>query len=617
VQFSNAFPVPGCRSKKEKTLSHFVHRRDINFLLYEMLNLGSLLEAPLFAAHDRESLEAMLDSAQSIAERHFQPIAAALDANEPRFVDGRVEIMEEVGHALRAYAEAGFLAMGFDEEDGGLQLPMLFNVAVNGIFTSANLPVSNYAFLTAANARMLRAFGSLEQRRVFLPPMLEGRWFGTMCLSETQAGSSLADITTRAEPLDDGTYRIVGSKMWISGGDHELADNIVHMVLAKIPGGAPGVKGISLFLVPRHRVGADGERGAWNNIGLAGLNHKMGQRGMVNCLLNFSENGDSIGTLVGEPGKGLSYMFHMVNEARLAVGYSAAMCGLAGYLYSLDYARERLQGRQNKDPNTQQVPIIQHADIRRMLLAQKAVVEGAMALCGYCAYLVDLQKTAPDETVRAQAGSLLDLLTPVAKSWPSEHCLEANKHAIQVLGGYGYARDYPVERFYRDNRLNPIHEGTLGIQGLDLLGRKVRLDGGSALDLLSSKIAETVERAHACPGLQQEAGQLTAALETLRQATAAAVSCDDMKLGLANATLYLDAFGHVVIAWMWLWQGLTASTALAAGASSADERFYRGKLASCRYFFRYELPKVDATFALVGSLDDTCASFDPEDFATD
>jgi butyryl-CoA dehydrogenase len=343
----------------------------------------------------------------------------------------------------------------------------------------------------------------------------------------------------------------------------------------------------------------------------------MGQRGTVNCLLNFSENGDSVGTLIGEPGKGMAYMFHMMNEARLGVGYSAAMCGLGGYLYSLGYARERLQGRhpENKDPSSPQIRIIEHADVKRMLLAQKAAVEGAAALCGYCAYLVDLQKVASEDGARAEAGSLLDLLTPVAKSWPSEHCLEANKHAIQILGGYGYTRDYPVERFYRDNRLNPIHEGSFGIQGLDLLGRKVRLDGGTALDLLSTRIAETIDRACTCPELA-EAHQLRAALDALRMATTAAVSCNHANLGLANATLYLDAFGHVVIAWLWLWQGLAASKALAAGASSADESFYRGKLATCRYFFRYELPKVHAVFALVGSLDNTCSSFDPDDFTT-
>ncbi len=363
-------------------MSQFVQRRDIDFLLHEVFDLETLLSAPRYRAHDRESISAMLDSAETLARKHFLPIAALLDANEPKFVEGRVEIPPEARAALRAHAEAGFFALGFDEADGGLQAPTVAVLMAGGIFTCANLSLANYAFLTVANANMLRAFGTEDQRRRYLPPMLEGRWFGTMCLSEPQAGSSLADIATKAEPAPDGSYRLKGSKMWISGGDHELADNIVHMVLAKIPGGPPGVKGISLFLAPRYRVEADGSLGPWNNIALAGLNHKMGQRGTVNCLLNFSEGGDTIATLIGEPGKGLAYMFHMMNEARLGVGHAAAMCGLGGYLCSLDYARQRLQGRlpNNKDPSSPPVPIVEHADVKRMLLAQKAAVEGAMAL---------------------------------------------------------------------------------------------------------------------------------------------------------------------------------------------------------------------------------------------
>jgi alkylation response protein AidB-like acyl-CoA dehydrogenase len=593
-------------------MSQFVQRRDIDFLLHEVFDLKTLLDAPRYRAHDRESISAMLDSAEAVARKHFLPIAGLLDANEPKFVEGRVEIPSEARAALRAHAEAGFFALGFDEADGGLQAPTVAVLMASGIFTCANLSLANYAFLTAANANMLRAFGTEDQRRRYLPPMLEGRWFGTMCLSEPQAGSSLADIATKAEPLPDSFYRLKGSKMWISGGDHELADNIVHMVLAKIPGGPPGVKGISLFLAPRYRVEADGSLGSWNNIALAGLNHKMGQRGTVNCLLNFSEGGDTLATLIGEPGKGLAYMFHMMNEARLGVGHAAAMCGLGGYLSSLEYARQRLQGRlpNNKDPSSPPVPIIEHADVKRMLLAQKAAVEGAMALTGYCAYLVDLQKIADDAAERERLDALLGVLTPVAKSWPSEHCLEANKHAIQILGGYGYTRDFPVERFYRDNRLNPIHEGALGIQAIDLLGRKVRLDGGLGFDLLCAKIEDAVALGRLESELSAETAALQEALDKLRATTRAVLASNDLALGLANATIYLDAFGHVVIGWMWLWQATVATRALRARADGEERLFYMGKLAACRYFFGYELPKIDAAFALVGSLDDACLSFE-------
>jgi butyryl-CoA dehydrogenase len=595
-------------------MSQIVNRRDIDFLLYELLDFEALLAMPRYQNYDRETIGAILDMSQGIAEEKYLPLADVMDAHEPHFVDGKVEMIAGVDEALRAYAEAGLFAAGFDEEIGGLQLPWVVNMAVNGIFSCANVGIANYSFLTAANANMLNAFGDEEQKRLYLPPMLEGRWFGTMCLSEPQAGSSLSDIRTKAEPVGDGTYRLTGSKMWISGGDHELSENIVHMVLAKIPGGPPGVKGISLFLVPRYRVEGDGLRGAWNNVALAGLNHKMGHRGTVNCLLNFGEDGDCIGTLVGEPHKGLSYMFHMMNEARVAVGYGAVMSALGGYLYSLEYARTRPQGRhpQNKDPNSPQIPIIEHADVKRMLLAQKASVEGALSLIFYCAMLIDRQKVSGDSAERERLGLLLDILTPIAKSWPSEHCLEANKLAIQVLGGYGYTREYPVERLYRDNRLNHIHEGTYAIHGIDILGRKVRMQGGRALKLLVDEIDATIAAAGNDPDLRAESEDLRAARVALEEATASVLASDDLNLGLANATLYLDSFGHVVIAWMWLRQAMAAK---AAAGGDADRDFYAGKMAACRYFFRYELPKVHAQLGLVAALDDTCLTMLSEQFA--
>lgn len=598
-------------------MSLIVNRRDIDFLLFECLDAGAIFATERYGHIDRDMVESIFDTAQAIAEEQYLPLAATLDANEPQFADGKVEIMPEVGAALRAYAEAGFFAAGADSEVGGLQLPHVVTMAINGMFTAANLGVANYSFLTIANANLLATFGSEEQKARFLPPMLEGRWFGTMCLSEPQAGSSLSDIKTRAEPLDDGSYSVSGNKMWISGGDHEIAENIVHLVLARIPGAPPGVKGISLFIVPKYRVAADGRAGTRNGIALAGLNHKMGHRGTTNCLLNFGEEGASIGYLVGEANKGLSYMFHMMNEARIGVGHASVMSALAGYLYALDYARTRAQGRlpQAKSPSDPQVPIIEHADVKRMLMAQKAAVEGALALTGFCALLVDRQKASTDAADVEELGVLLDLLTPIAKSWPSEHCLEANKWAIQVLGGYGYTRDYPVERHYRDNRLNHIHEGTFGIQAIDLLGRKVRMDDGRALRLLLGRMAATVAEARASAGLAEEAAALEAAMAALGETTEAVVASTDLNRGLANATTYLDAFGHVVIAWLWLRQATTAASALAAGRG--ETAFYEGKIAACRYFFRYELPLVHARFALVRALDTTCLDLRPEHFTGD
>lgn len=598
-------------------MSMVVDRRELDFVLFELLDIERLQAHPHYASYDRDAMRQMLDTAQGIAETEFLPIAARVDADEPRFVDGGVVLPAGIDQALGAYARAGFFALPFKAELGGLQAPWVLHTAASGMFTCANTAVANYAFLTIAAANLLSAFGSEELKARFLPPMLEGRWFGTMCLSEPEAGSSLGDIRTTAMPGDDGLYRIRGSKMWISGGEQEISENIVHMVLAKIPGGPAGSKGISLFLVPKRRVRADGCIVEANNIALAGLNHKMGQRGTTNCLLNFGEAGETLGYLIGEPHCGLEYMFHMMNEARIGVGHASAMAALGGYLYASDYAKTRTQGRRidQKDPLAAPVPIIEHADIRRMLMAQKAAVEGAQALCLYCATLVDEQVMAEDAETAEWLAALLGLLTPVVKSWPSEHCLEANKWAIQVLGGYGYTRDYPLERLYRDNRLNHIHEGTFGIQGMDLVGRKVGADKGRTMRRFVDLARETVKAAGKIERLAEDAAILSEGLAVLSETTDTLLGCSDLAVRLANATLYLDAFGHVVVGWMWLRQAIVAAEAIAAGnGAEAGREFYEGKLTACRYFSRYELPLAITRLRLCSALDRTCLDAPPTMF---
>ncbi len=596
-------------------MSTIVNRRDLDFLMYETHKLEQLLETDRYGDYDRESIGAILDLSQSLAEDIFQPFAGHLDQNEPKYVDGKVEIIPEVKEALSAYKEAGLFASGYDYDMGGMQLPWVVHQVLSSMFVTANTSVSNYIFLTQGATNMLNTCGSDELKAKYMPNMVAGDWYGTMCLSEPQAGSSLADIRTKAEPQEDGSYKITGTKMWISGGDHEMTDNIVHMVLAKIPGGPAGVKGISLFLVPKHRVNDDGTIGEPNNIALAGLNHKMGHKGTTNCLLNFGESGDTIGYLVGGENQGLSNMFHMMNEARIAVGMAATVIGLGGYLYSLDYARNRPQGRHltNKDPESPMVMISEHADVKRMLMTQKAFVEGAQSLMLYSARLLDQQATAETEEEKTHATLLLELLTPICKSWPSEFCLEANKLAIQVLGGYGYTREYPVERYYRDNRLNHIHEGTHAVHGLDIMGRKVRMADGAALKALAKEITATIGEASANADLSGYCQGLGVAMQSVQSTLESVSKAKDPSLALANATIFLDAMGHVVIAWMWLKQAVAATKGQEQGKAS-DAAFYRGKLSACRFFFRYELPKALSKFELVASLDDTCFNLDAEDF---
>jgi butyryl-CoA dehydrogenase len=486
-----------------------------------------------------------------------------------------------------------------------MQLPQTVGQAAFAWFKAANVGTSSYPFLTMGNARLLLAHGSQEQKDTWVRPMLEGRWFGTMALSEPQAGSSLADITTRAEPQDDGTYRLTGNKMWISAGDHELTENIVHLVLAKIPGGPPGVKGISLFIVPKFLLTDDGSVGERNDVVLAGLNHKMGYRGTTNTLLNFGEGvhtpggrAGAVGYLVGEQHLGLSYMFHMMNEARIGVGMGATVLGYTGYLHALEYARTRTQGRpaSAKDPASPQVRLVDHPDVRRMLLAAKSYAQGGLALGLYCARLVDEERTAETQEERDRAHLLLDTLTPIAKAWPSQWGPVADDLAIQVHGGYGYTRDYPVEQFYRDNRLNPIHEGTNGIQALDLLGRKVTVQGGAGLALLAETVSATTARAAGTP-FADLAADVDAALARLTAVTATLWGTGDPALALANASAYLDAAGHTVVGWLWLEQ------ALATRDETSD--FHEGKRAAARWFQRWELPKVHTWLDLLESLDRT------------
>jgi butyryl-CoA dehydrogenase len=620
-------------------VSELLRSADLRFLLYEWLDVEALTARPRYADHSRETFDAALALSEQVATEQFAPLNKLLDQQEPALVDGVVVTPPQLAPALDAYRATGLLAATADAEVGGWQVPHVVAAACALWFQAASVGAAGYVFLTQANANLLLAHGSPEQVDTWVRPLLEGRYLGTMCLSEPQAGSSLADVTTVAESQDDGTYRIVGSKMWISGGDHELAENIVHLVLARTPGAPPGVKGISLFLVPKWLPGPEGAagaagsagsagsaggagaavaRGERNDVTVVGLNHKMGYRGTVNTVLAFGDgtatpggSPGAVGYLVGERHQGLAAMFHMMNEARIGVGAGAVALGYTGYLKSLRYARERAQGRPvaSRDPAAPPVPIVEHADVRRMLLAQKSYVEGGLALVLYCARLVDELKTAPDAAQRQRAGLLLDVLTPVAKSWPSQWCLQANDLAIQVHGGYGYTRDYDVEQHYRDNRLNPIHEGTAGIQALDLLGRKVVAGGGNGLQALAASVAASVARAEAvsAAGAHPVVGELAAVVSELMQrvvtVTGVVWAPGDPELALANASLYLEAAGHVVVGWMWLEQVLAAD-------GRAGE-LYDGKRAAAQYFARYELPRVVPSLELLAALDRTTLDLPP------
>jgi alkylation response protein AidB-like acyl-CoA dehydrogenase len=615
-------------------------RPTLDFLLYQWLKVDSLTERDRFSDHSRETFDAVMDTCERIAREKYAPFNRVIDVQEPHFDGEKVILPSCTQDAHDAYVGSGMLGAAQDYEMGGMQLPFTVESASNAFFGCASIGMGA-GMLTTGNASLLMVHGTAAQKEVFARQEFSGQWSGTMCLSEPQAGSSLSDVVTRAVPDGEDSaadplgprYRIKGNKMWISAGEHELTENIVHLVLAKIPGPdgklVPGTKGISLFVVPKKMVNEKGElTGERNDVALAGLNHKLGWRGTTNTLLNFGEGkypvtsvsggldgqgAGAVGYLVGQPGKGLQCMFHMMNGARIAVGIGATMLGMAGYYASLDYAKGRPQGRPisagGKDAAQPQVRIIEHADVKRMLLAQKSYCEGALALALYCARLVDEQHTGTPEAAD-EARLLLEVLTPIVKSWPSEWCLEANSLAIQVHGGYGYTRDFPVEQYWRDNRLNMIHEGTHGIQALDLLGRKVLMENGRGLALLAWRMNATAKRAQLVPALAPHAEALTQTLKRVIHATQAAWSTGVPGDALANAVPYMQAFGHTVLAWIWLDVALTAlqEDAMQSVASCA------GRVRATAYFYHYELPKVEAWLKVVENRDSTCADMPEEAF---
>ena len=574
--------------------TQFFSKRNLQFLLYEVFDTERLTKYEYFKDHAPETFDMVLDSAEQIATTMLKPLLTEMDRKEPQLVDGKIRIHEGMFPILKKFGEDGWINAGFDYEDGGQQIPSTVLNLAAFIFQAANYSSSVFPFLTSGAANLLRSFGSQELRDAFTPKMYAGEWQGTMALTEPDAGSSLSDITTSAELTDNaGVYRIKGQKIYISAGDHDGCENVIHLMLAKIKGGPTGAKGISLFAVPQKRISNLED----NDVITAGVYHKMGYKGAPIAHLMVGSNDNTLGYLVGEPHKGLSYMFQMMNEARIGVGMNAAAIGTAAFYASLEYAKERPQGRviSDKDHAKPQVQIIRHADVKRMLLFQKAVVEGSLSLLTQCAIYTDLAHVTEGEE-RENYHLLLDLLTPIAKTYPSEMCCLTTSAAVQILGGAGYTTDFPVEQFYREARIHPIHEGTTGIHGLDLLGRKIILKNGKSLMLLVAEIMKTIEEANQHETLKPYAATLTKYLGKTDAVTKHLLSLagKDLEIFLSDATLYLELFGILTIAWQWLVQAIKAEAALQAGAMGDDADFYQGKIHTLRYFYEYELVKIDS-----------------------
>lgn len=584
----------------------FYSQRNLRFLLYEVLHAESLTEYEYYSDHDRGTFDLTLETAAQIAREALFPHLEAMDQNPPEYVDGIVKVHPAVKPFLQACGERGWICAGSPYEREGQQLPIMLTSAVRFIFMAANYSASAFLILTSGAGRLIESFGTAELAETYLPKMYSGEWQGTMALTEPQAGSSLADVKTQAAPTENGYYLLKGQKIFISAADHDAVDNVIHLLLARIKDAPIGVKGISLFVVPKKRPRGDGSLEP-NDVNTLGVYHKLGYRASPIAQLSFGDDGDCRGYLVGEPHKGLSCMFKMMNESRIEVGVGAAAIASAAYYASLQYAKERRQGRKpgTKDPALPQVPIIEHADVRRMLLFQRAVVEGALGLILQCAKYADLEKVGEGE-VKEQATLLLDLLTPVAKSYPSEMGVVSVSQGLQILGGYGYCDEFPLQQHYRDIRIHPIHEGTTGIQALTLLGRNVRAEDGRAFQVFLEEVERAAAEARDIPELAPYAERLREALAALKRVTSSVLASAGNageEVFLADATLYLELFGIVAIGWQWLLQGIVIRRALAGKLSDAESGFYHGKWATLRYFFHYELPKTTHLARRLGETD--------------
>ncbi len=580
-------------------MADYMSMENLKFVLHEVLNVEQLCSLERYQDFDKESFDIVLDSLKDYADKVMYPVFREMGEQPAYYEDGKIIVHPVIGQIMRDSGKNGSIGSTFDYEDGGMQMPHTINTAVGHIAECANNHVTGYAGLTHGSASLIVEFGSKELKDTYVPMMMKGEWAGTMCLTEPQAGSSLSDISTSAIPREDGAYDIKGQKIFISGGDHEYCDNFIHLALGRVKGAPAGTKGISLFVVPKYRIAEGGLEP--NDVITAGDYQKMGQEGYCTTHLMFGENDNTRGWLVGEENKGLKYMFQMMNAARIDVGYTAASTATAAYYASLQYAKERPQGRRiasggNKNKDVEQTTIINHPDVRRMLLFQRAITEGAISLLAHASLYHDLS-IAGEESERERYHNLMEILTPIAKTYPAEKGRESINYAVQVLGGYGFCTEFLPQQYLRDIRIMSIYEGTTGIQSLDLLGRKIVMKNGEAMKQLTAEVITTIKAASQYTELKPYAEQLKDASKklesTLMHLLGFAMQGEHERY-VSDANIFMEMMGTVVIAWQWLKMAVVAKSALDSGDTVYDTNFYKQKIYTMRYFFKYELPKIDS-----------------------
>jgi butyryl-CoA dehydrogenase len=566
--------------------------------LYDVHELEELLKRERFVDHDKESLDMFLDSSKDFADRELFPYFKEMDENPAFHKDGQVYVHKQVETMMKKGGELGFISSSFDYEVGGLQIPLMASTASSYILDAANNHLPGYAGLTQGAAELIIHFAKKDLLDKYVPEMLAGNWGGTMCLTEPQAGSSLSDIVTKATPHENGYYNISGQKIFISAGDNQYLDNIVHLVLARVEGAPKGTKGISLFIVPKNRKLDDGSLEP-NDVTSVADFQKMGQKGYCTTHLGFGDKEDCRGWLVGEENNGLRCMFVMMNAARIGVGRAASAIASAAYYASLQYANERPQGRKlssdgKKNVEESQSLIIEHPDVRRMLLLQKAVVEGSMSLVLLAAKYYDLESTAQSKEEKIKYNTLLEMIIPVVKTYPSDAGAYSVNNGLQVLGGYGFCSDFILQQYYRDIRISAIYEGTTGIQSQDLLGRKITMNNGEGLKLLLAEIIETITKASNYPELKEYCDSLSEKIklsEKILQSLMPYALKGDFEKYLADASIFMEFFSLVIVGWNWLEIAANSQQALKNNDRKYSEIFYTSKVETMKYFFEYELPK--------------------------
>jgi alkylation response protein AidB-like acyl-CoA dehydrogenase len=574
----------------------YFSRRNLDFILYEVLDILSLTKHDYFSMHDAQTFAMTLDTATGIAEKTMLPAYASSDCNPPQLVNEEVKVHPVLHEYYKAFCASGLLSSIFDASLGGQQLPRTVYAAADFIVGGAHNGFQMFTALANAAAKLITTFGSKELIDLYAVKILGGKWAATMCLTETQAGSSLGELQTMAHLEKDGTYKIKGQKIFISAGDHDITENIVHLVLARIEDAPKGIKGISLFVVPKKRLN-NAAALISNDVASIGIYHKMGQRSTPAMHLEFGGKNDCIGYLLGEANKGLAYMFQMMNDKRLGTGLSGIYIASAAYYASLQYAQERQQGRRlnNKNTDEPQVKIIQHPDVRRMLLLQKAIVEGGLSLLMQCYLYLDLESISKHAAEKKYYNDLLELLTPVAKTYGAEMGVVSVNNGMQVLGGYGYTEDFPLEQMTRDVRIMPLYEGTTGIQSIALLGRQVAMNNGRSLQLWKNEIMKDVHAAQHYNNIQCYADCLLHEMHTFDKVTQHLLSISakgDAEIFLSDAALYMELFGILNVAWQWLKQATVAQRALELkNCTETDKQFYASKIHTMKFFFHYELVK--------------------------